>query len=415
MMMLRKDREWLKIVWIVLMLVPAVVMAKKPLIINHKNIDITALTSNQINRAKAVLHIAYGHTSHGSQLIDGMTGLVGFANAGGKGLALATNIFAWEHRGAPNKLDLHDYGVGADCGYYPQWYNNAVNYLEGTTHSNANVLIWSWCGQMSGKWAAGTLTNEYLAPMAELERRYPHVIFVYMTGHVDHWDDANQKGGCEAIRKYCLENNKVLFDFADIESHDPDGNFYEFPNDNCDYYPGVHGSKLGNWATSWQNSHVVGKDWYNCNSAHSEPLNANLKAYAAWALWCALAADMDRDGINDEWEERYGGTDHFTDGGHDYDFDGMNDFDEFIADTNPTNQTSFFAINDLVVTDFSLITFKSSSARMYDLEQSFNLLSNDWQRVRGQTDVVGINGTMCLTGTPSAVRSFYRIKVKVPQ
>ena len=29
-------------------------------------------------------------------------------------------------------------------------------------------------------------------------------------------------------------------------------------------------------------------DWYKCSSAHSQPLNANLKAYAAWWLWARL-------------------------------------------------------------------------------------------------------------------------------
>jgi hypothetical protein len=33
----------------------------------------------------------------------------------------------------------------------------------------------------------------------------------------------------------------------------------------------------------------VGVDWYDCSSAHSEPLNANMKAYAAWWLWARLA------------------------------------------------------------------------------------------------------------------------------
>ena len=38
------------------------------------------------------------------------------------------------------------------------------------------------------------------------------------------------------IRDYCSENGKVLYDFADIESYDPDGTFYEYPGDGCDYY-----------------------------------------------------------------------------------------------------------------------------------------------------------------------------------
>ena len=45
-----------------------------------------------------------------------------------------------------------------------------------------------------------------------------------------------------------------------------------------------------NWAIEWQNKFVEGIDWYSCASAHSQPLNANQKAYAAWTLWTQIAA-----------------------------------------------------------------------------------------------------------------------------
>ena len=60
-------------------------------------------------------------------------------------------------------------------------------------------------------------------------------------------------------------------------------------NDNCDYDSDGNGSLDKNWAIDWQNSHTVDVDWYNCSSAHSQPLNANRKAYAAWWLWARLA------------------------------------------------------------------------------------------------------------------------------
>jgi hypothetical protein len=124
--------------------------------------------------------------------------------------------------------------------------------------------------------------------MAQLEADYPHVTFVYMTGHVDIKDDADNKAANQMIRDFCLANKKVLYDFADIERYDPDGTYYEFAHDNCDYYDGVGGTNLGNWATEWQSSHTEGTDWYTCSSAHSQPLNANQKAYAAWWLWARL-------------------------------------------------------------------------------------------------------------------------------
>jgi hypothetical protein len=258
-------------------------------IIDHNCTDITQIPESAINQAKADLHIAYGHTSHGSQLTDGMSGLIGFANGGGLGLLLPTDIFAWNNGGTGGALDLHDYAMSGDCGYYPQWVNETVAYLNNPANSDVNVIIWSWCGQVDDKYAAGTLGSEYLYPMAQLEVDYPDVSFIYMTGHVDHWDDANNKAANQMIRDYCITNDKVLYDFAAIESYDPDGIFFEFPHDNCNYYESVTGPLLGNWAIEWQNSHTVNVDWYNCNSAHSEPLNANRKAYASWWLWATLA------------------------------------------------------------------------------------------------------------------------------
>ncbi len=265
------------------------------IIIDHNHTDLAATSEAAMSKAKTDLHIAYGHTSHGSQLTSGMTGLNTFINGGGLGLSFPTDFFDWNNGGAGGALDLHDGAMGGDCGYYPAWVDNTTAYLENPSNSDVNVIIWSWCGQVDDKYAAGTLESEYLAPMTALEVAYSNVTFVYMTGHVDHWDDADNKAANQMVRDYCIANDKVLFDFADIESYDPDGVYYEFPHDNCDYYESVDGAKLGNWATEWQThpSHAEDIDWYSCSCAHSVALNCNRKAYAAWALWAAIAESME--------------------------------------------------------------------------------------------------------------------------
>ena len=268
-----------------------------PLIIDHNHTDITLIPQSAIESAKSSLHIAYGHTSHGSQLTTGMTGLVAFANAGGLDLALPADIFAWNNGGSGGALDLHDDAMGGDVGYYPQWVDNTRSYLNDPANADVNVIIWSWCGQVDDKYSAGTLESEYLTPMSQLEAEYPGVKFVYMTGHVDISDDADNKAANRMIRDFCAANDKILYDFADIEHYDPDGTYFEYVNDSCDYYDGPGGNLLGNWATEWQGSHTEGLDWYNCSSAHSQPLNANRKAYAAWWLWAALAG-WNSSGIN---------------------------------------------------------------------------------------------------------------------
>lgn len=257
--------------------------------IDHNNTSLKSYTQAQYQLAKDTLHIAYGHTSHGSQITNGMRDMVGFINNGGLGLSFSNNFFAWNNGGTNGALDLHDGGMAGDVGYYPQWVDRTRNYLENPANSDVNVIIWSWCGQVDNKYAAGTLASQYLDPMSALETEYSDVTFVYMTGHVDHWDDANNKAANQMIRDFAQDNDKVLYDFADIESYDPDGNYFEFTHDNCNYYESENGPYLGNWATEWQNSHTEGKDWYNTSAAHSQPLNGNQKAYAAWALWAEIA------------------------------------------------------------------------------------------------------------------------------
>ena len=84
----------------------------QPIIIDHTCIDIYAIPISAVEAAKAQLHIGYGHTSHGNQLIVGMNGLIGFMN--GKD-GYPDNLFAWNHEGTDGALHLYEgdgYGSG---------------------------------------------------------------------------------------------------------------------------------------------------------------------------------------------------------------------------------------------------------------------------------------------------------------
>jgi hypothetical protein len=278
----------------IIMYFNSMMIFSQAIIIDHKCTKIKQIPEPAIVQAKQKLHIAYGHTSHGSQITDGMTGLISFMN----NIVATKDLYSWNNEGNAGALDLHDYAMSGDVGYYPDWVNNTRTYLgvpnpstgRGTgTNADVNVIIWSWCGQVSGKYASGNLAGEYLDPMSKLEKDYFGIKFVYMTGHLDHWADADNKAANKMIRDYCIANNKILYDFADIESYDPDGRYFEFAGDDCSYYPSATGALIGNWAVEWQNTHIENLDWYNCGAAHSQPLNANQKAYAAWWLWSSIA------------------------------------------------------------------------------------------------------------------------------
>jgi hypothetical protein len=279
---------------IYLLLIPLSIWSQK-IIVDHTCTKINQIPESAILTAKQNLHIAYGHTSHGSQLITGMDGLVAFMN--GKGYP--NDLYAWNEGGSGGALDIRDGAMADDAGYYPEWVNNTRSYLgtpntagRGSANPDINVIIWSWCGQVSSLSEAEMISN-YLTPMNTLENDYFGVKFVYMTGHLD---GTGSTGDLTVrnnqIRNYCNTNSKILYDFADIESYDPDGLTHYMPlmcNDNCDYDSDGNGSLDRNWATDWQNSHTVNVDWYDCDPQHTQALNGNLKAYAAWWLWARLA------------------------------------------------------------------------------------------------------------------------------
>ncbi len=277
---------------------------------NHAHLeDLKSIPISWINEAKKNLNIAYGHTSHGSQLTSGMANLDAFMGGnniylfGPSGATIDTILEFYDYNGgfggALTTTEAHDLGNPTD----DAWAAATEEYLDHPSNPGTNVIMWSWCS------IAGHNITRYLSHMEYLISAYSaggskgrnssnEVKFVFMTGHVD----GQGIGGTnnlqnELIREHCRTYDRILFDFADIESYDPDDNY--FLDDNVDdgcYYDG------GNWALEW----IVGKtemtstsdtihnepnggDWYQCGAAHTEPLNSNLKAYACWYLFARLA------------------------------------------------------------------------------------------------------------------------------
>jgi hypothetical protein len=278
---------------IVIGLLACLTASAQGVVIDHTCTDIWQIPESAINGAKSSLHIAYGHTSHGSQIISGM------GTSSGQQLdQFMTNngappgTYLWGNNGGEGILDLRDtpFSGASDLGNPDRiaWEAATRNYLA--SHTDCNVIIWSWCGQ------ASTSTENidiYLDLMEGLITDYPDVQFVFMTGHLD--------GGGETgilnlannhIRNHCISNDRILYDFADIESYDPEAAVHYMPlicNDECDYDSDDDGIRDANWALDWQASHIEGVDWWQSGAAHSQHLNGNRKGYAAWWLWATLA------------------------------------------------------------------------------------------------------------------------------
>ena len=199
-------------------------------------------------------------------------------NNGGSGGAL--DLFE------PDDDDGYPYGIRDLTGYTDQFHLTTSDFLD--TNSQYNVVMWSWCGLDT----SFSDIDEYLTNMNWLEQQYPSVSFVYMTGHLN---GGGESGAVhlanERIRNYSIQNDKILYDFADIESYNPDDEYFldKDADDGCYYDSDGNGSLDSNWAIEWQDTHTQDVHWYSCSCAHSQPLNGNMKAYSAWYLFAVLA------------------------------------------------------------------------------------------------------------------------------
>ncbi|NHJ49899.1 MAG: hypothetical protein FK733_19050, partial [Asgard group archaeon] len=79
-------------------------------VVNYVRLDL--IPDENITHAKNELHIAYGHTSHGSQITTGMAGLSAFKESknGTEGL------YDWNEGGTDGALDIDDYFQSGDLG-----------------------------------------------------------------------------------------------------------------------------------------------------------------------------------------------------------------------------------------------------------------------------------------------------------
>jgi len=271
------------------------------------------IPSYWIERAKNDLHIAYQHTSHGGQLVTGMTALENFP-------AFAMK-YEWSDNGSSG-LDLDDNGIpGAEPdlsqgdyidGYgVTPWVTSTRNLLDNPANYHLNVIMWSWCSINNHN------IQRYLDHMEILVSEYSQggsnsraadypVLFVFMTGHAEGQGEGNFiHTANEQIRAHCIANDRILFDFADIENYDPNGNYYyDRPMwDDLDYDPG----RPNNWGYEWCDDNDGSElellttgdgvsGYSGCGScAHSgaagarNTINCVLKGRACWWMWAKLA------------------------------------------------------------------------------------------------------------------------------
>jgi len=194
-----------------------------PLIIDHTCLDLSQIPLNWIDSVQANHKWHYGHTSHGSQLTTGLERIED------DDITYDVSIGSMTLPNVPGTLCIFD---GQEDQFYilPEYYwktAEGMNKTRTVLNNNPEMTIsqWSWCIQLNAY--SAVYTQDYLDSISVLEAEFPDVTFIYMTGNTQqgpgNHTSENLPNGYnrhlrnEQIRTYCDTNNKVLYDFADIE------------------------------------------------------------------------------------------------------------------------------------------------------------------------------------------------------
>ncbi len=193
------------------------------IIADHTSVDLNSIPDEWINKVKELINVHYCHTSHGSQIMTGLERLMNGNFAERVQKSQKYNYYP-DNCSMPDTTEYMSMMDGQTYSGYCETYVSPDLYWESTeglgltrnmlNSHNVNVSIFAWCSQLD--YYSSAEVENYLQQISALEEEYPDVIFVYMTGNAQS-EERNRYDRNQQIRQYCLDNNKVLFDFADLD------------------------------------------------------------------------------------------------------------------------------------------------------------------------------------------------------
>ncbi len=244
-----------------------------PLVIEHTCTDLSRIPAVWIDSAQANVRMHYGHTSHGGQIPVGLDMLE---------TASPQLAFAYENNMLPVVPGAYCIFNGNTSETYitPDLYWSTLTGMDETravlsADPSINLSMFVFCQELET--ADMSFVEAYIDSMSALEAEFPGVTFVYTTGNAQ----LAGAGGYnryllnERIRAFCAENDKVLYDFADMDAwwYDPVAETWDHAT--YDYE--------GN-AVPVEHPELVGSD-----AAHTSYESCEVKGRAMWWLAAMLS------------------------------------------------------------------------------------------------------------------------------
>lgn len=196
------------------------------IIVDHTSTDVSAIPNNIIDSIKQNIKFHWCGQSHSHQITAGLDSLESdFPNLN----ATIGLVELPEPNGSLCVMEGLNWGEYApQCsGYWvyiaphlywsgPKAYGNVKQTLF-NCQSTINISAFEWCGELENN--TSEYVQSYLDSISVYEQMYPEVTFIYTTGHAQSSgiNGYTRHQNNKIIRQYCIDNNKVLYDFGDLD------------------------------------------------------------------------------------------------------------------------------------------------------------------------------------------------------
>jgi hypothetical protein len=119
--------------------------------------------------------------------------------------------------------------------------------------------------------------------------------------------------------------------------------------------------------------------------------------------------DADNDKAGDSWETRFGfSATNPDDGGMDTDGDGMKNFEEFRAGTDPNDAQSYLKVDQISLGATATLTFLARATNSYTVEYRDGLNAGSWNKLANVL-ARGTNRTVTVTDPTATTNRYYRL------